>query len=152
LENASALASYILTDFWNNPKEEVDYLLLLHSEVLDNLLTNFIIGDEVITNVMSYQFFKEILHNIQKYKNQGEYKKLMLFSGHDDNLIAILRTLWKKNNTQCIMEKYQSILLKSEIKSRVDYESVKEEMERGDCFMTIPFASNLIFEVFQGTG
>ena len=95
------------------------------------------------------KMFAEIHSNLEAFRSGKQFKKLMIFSGHDDNLNTIILRLLNPNNIQCSIDKYQ-IVSKQNILNIQNFQKILQSLNSDNCFATTPFASNLIFEVFEG--
>ena len=142
---------YILAQYWSVPSEKIDYNLLIHSEVLQNLMIIILLDFDKVRKLMVYHIFKKVSENLERYQKNKDYKKLMIFSGHDDNVISILLTLYNKDNVDILLVNYQQFLANATVNSKDEYLAMKQKLSENKCFPTIPFASNLIFEIFKGT-
>lgn len=151
LMNYASLASHIITEFWNKPNATLDYNLLLHTQILESVLLKVLTRDELVHKLTTYKMFRRISANLSDLSGGRDYKKLLVFSGHDDNINILLTELLNPKSLQCVVDNYRDVLLKSNIESREDYLRVLDQMTANNCYPITPFASNLIFEVYQGS-
>jgi hypothetical protein len=144
------ISSYNVSRLYSDPQAKIDYNFRLHFEIMASMFYTTLLDNPSIIEASLYQMLAKITENLRAYENKEEYKKLMMFSGHDDNIDLLVLKLLNKKNVECTLNNYKKILLKSKIESKDDYFMVLEQMKKDNCHPLTPYASNVIFEVFTG--
>ena len=149
LYNYIKVCSFIISDIWSENKNQINFNLLAQCMILEHVFLSSLYDNDQLLEVALNKMFSKIKQNLEHFQHGLKFKKLMIFSGHDDNLNAIILRLLNKNNIQCTISNYQNII-KQNIQDINQFQQIIQSLNSNNCFTTTPFASNLIFEVFEG--
>ena len=156
ISNAIQLSDIILSQIYDNPSYQFDYETLLHSQYI-NSFNEYLKGStRWVNRMVNHELVTSWILWLNKLKSRKQdpstFPKMVLYSGHDTNIASLKNLLINEHVIDCMEQNYKNIVSKASIKDKDDYEKVQSQLEETQCFGSIPFASSIIFEVFEEDG
>ena len=154
LKNSSIFAEVLLSKIWNDSSFIWNYELLYHASFIRSFALNFRYSDPDINKTLTTKIFENWLLNIESLKDtliktNPKPKLGYFYSGHDSTLILLINHLLNQQNLECLSQSYFCLVRRMHISNKSEYEGAMDDMKQTDCFNIVPFASNLIVEIFS---
>ena len=154
LSNVMNLSDMISSQIYDNPEFGVDYEVLLHTQFINSFKEYLKGSDNDLNRTINNKLIVSWRNWLHKFNSldvddRGHFPKMIFYSGHNSNIASLTVLFVNDAILNCMIQNYNQIISASSIGSKEEYSSVLEQLNQTHCSGLIPFASNVVIEVFE---